>query len=543
MDAIDPSKIVWETGDTPAPAASDRPDPAKVEWQTGSQQPAQQPMQQQVAGPPTSGLAEALKGGARGIFNLAQQTGKALDVSSVVPQKWQPAQSPELAGLTKQFAESIQPGKGATPIQQMLGTGSELASSMLPFSAGGPAASALRKAMEIAVPAAGGAVGEQLGGETGKMVGSLAAPFAQSGLSRVLSPKDEAVRMLTEGGVRPTPGQAAGGLLNRFEELPLVREVTLGSRNRAVDQFNKATINRALSPLGASVDEIGFNGFNKAEEIASNAYNQLLPKLNINYDRQAAVDYRNAVNDVAIPAVRAELKNVVDNVTRPFFTRPGQPIGKLNGEDMKAIDSELGRLARSYGSDPAINSREMANGLREVQGVMRSMVERQNPVYAKPLSDVNNAWAGLIRVERATNSAAKTDGVFSPSQFQQAVKTSDTSLRHRNFAKGKALLQDWSQAGVKVLGSNPNPHVPYSLISRGIGAAMAGGAAATGYGAPLAAGAGIGMSVYNPVTQSLLAHAMATRPEFMRQAGNMISPQMPGAAAMGAVPLFSQGQQ
>lgn len=478
-------------------------------------------------------LSEMGKGIARGAMSLPR-----LIAEQVAPQALEgvPAHMRLQQRDTgvKKFYEQIKPSLDAAQSEQMLGTGAELATSMIPF-AGGPGTGLARKIANVGVPAAGGAIGEQVGGEGGKMIGTLGAPIAQAAAGRMLSPHtSKEVKMLMDAGVRPTLGELFGGRAKRLEEASLVKEFTGAAHQRAVEQFNTATFNRALAPIGGKVDKIGYEGFAQADEIAQAAYNNLLPNLTIKADlpffRELAQVRRNIPKD----SVQAEMQGIFNNVVTPYLKQSGAK-GQLTPEHFKAVDSELGRLARMHKSDPSADSRLLYEGLRETQEALRSMVTRQNPQYAEPLKAANQAWANLIRIEDAVGKSSQTAGVFTPAQLQKSVKSIDQSLRGRSFAKGQAVLQDWSNAGIKVLGDSPHMYVPYSIFKSTVGGGRPGNVA------PVAIAAANTFTAYNPVTQPALAHMIASRPDWMRQIGGMAG--SPGMTALGSVPLFSQGEQ
>ena len=485
--------------------------------------------------------AESLKGVTRGLYDFAQSSEQFNPLKpAMILLKQLGLPVPNRKAGQEQITTKTKAAPDASVVEQMFGTGSELAAKMLPF-AGGGVGNLAQKALSVAVPAAGGAIGEQIGGETGKLVGSIAAPFAQAGVSRVMAPRNEALRELVEAGVRPSPGQVMGGIAKRAERIPVIREFTGSTIERANNQFNQATLNRVLTPIGQKVDDIGFQGFAKAHQAASDAYDAILPNITAKYDITLARELSKVHRDIPKGSVRAEAVDIFNNVMRPYLTRPAQK-GVLTGSEMKQIDSEIGRLARAAQADPAMDNRLLSTALYNMQGVLRQTVERQNPKFAQPLRDVNKTWANLVRVENAVNAAYKTEGVFSPAQLQQSVKQMDPHLRHGAFAKYEAVLQDWSTKALRVLGEPANPSIPYSLANKALWPTAAAGAAMGGMGVPIAIGAaGVG-SVYNPLTQSLFAQAAVRRPDWMRKAGMAVAPTLQ-EYGIGMSPLFSQGEQ
>lgn len=174
-----------------------------------------------------SGLAaEAAKGGARGVMGLPRLLSEAL--ASMEGKR--PATPSKGQQMLDRFYEQIRPAQDASKPEQMLGTGVELAAGMAPFASGATTAA---KIASVAVPTAGGVVGEQLGGETGKMLGTLAAPLGQSGLSKLTRPvtrstaNKDVARELIENGIPVLPSGADAGIMKRSLEAMGGREHTL----------------------------------------------------------------------------------------------------------------------------------------------------------------------------------------------------------------------------------------------------------------------------------------------------------------------------
>ena len=90
-----------------------------------------------------------------------------------------------------------------------------------------------------------------------------------------------------------------------------------------------------------------------------------------------------------------------------------------------------------------------------MQGEWRDAIRQAAPdaATAAKLDSLNKAYANFVRTERAGAFVGARDGVFSPSQLQTAVKTSDSSVRKKGFAEGAALGQDLSDPAVGVLGN------------------------------------------------------------------------------------------
>jgi len=311
---------------------------------------------------------------------------------------------------------------------------------------------------------------------------------------------------LLEEGIVPTPGQTLGGAAKRAEEgltsVPLVGDAIRSGQRSAVEQFNRAAINRALAPIGKKLEgPVGHEAVAKAGDMVSQAYDDLLPKLRGVADQQF-VDDLVGVRQLAqnLPKDRAaQFNNILKNEVVDKFTSSGL----ASGETIKAIESKLGGLVRRYGQSLDGDQRLLGDALREVQGSLREMVQRANPEHAGELAKVNLAYANLLRVENAAGRVGSGEGVFSPEALRGATRALDSSLRKRSFSRGEALMQDLARRGVDVLGNKvPDSGTPFRAL-------MAAG--------PLGLGVGLASSplglLYTRAGRQTLATLLARRPE------------------------------
>ena len=201
----------------------------------------------------------------------------------------------------------------------------------------------------------------------------------------------------------------------------------------------------------------------------------------------------------------------------------------MTGETMKQVDSELGRIARGYMKSEAFDSRELGRAVRAVQDALRGVVKRSNPALKKELERIDSGYAMLMRVENAAGRTGAHEGVFSPAQLKAAARQMDSSLRKRGFAQGKANMQDTAEAAQGVLGSTvPDSGTPFRALNM---LAVGGGYALD---PSIAAGMAAGSAAYSQPVQWAARHALASRPEVVRQTGNALARLGPVGAATGS---------
>lgn len=340
-------------------------------------------------------------------------------------------------------------------------------------------------------------VGGILGGVGGAAINAV---------SKALSPQMSAAqRLLADEGVDLTPGQLAGGIASRLEEklqsTPFVGGAITEARGKGIEQFNKATLNRALAPIGKSTDKIGREGFAEVKQTIGQAYDDVLSKINVTADQQFVSDLANLRSMAQnLPKAQADqFDTLLENLVLSRFTQAG----KMSGETMKKVESELGRKASNYMRDASADARDMGAALKEAQNILRQTVMRSNPNKAGELQKINEAFAQYARIRRATTALGAEDGVFTPAQLLNAVKAEDKTVGKGSFGQGKALLQDLAEAGKNVLGNK----VPNSGTADRLAAQLSNPLAIAG--SPVALAAGIPASVlYSQPVNRLLNRAV-----------------------------------
>ena len=368
--------------------------------------------------------------------------------------------------------------------------------------------------------------------------GGALVPAITAGVGRVISPnasRNPQLDLLKTEGVRPTVGQALGGVANKAEEkaisLPFVGDAIASARTRAAVDLNRAVANRALAPIGGKVPA-GAQGREMVASVQSqlsDAYNKLLPKLTVKADRaftQEVQSLRGMVANGSIdPNAAKTFQRILQNDVLGKFK--GQQA--LTGQTMKAIESDLGQKIAQLGGSTDADARLVADALREVQSSLRSLVQRSNPAQAAELRAINAGWASFKRLERAASYVGAEDGIFSPANLQSAVKALDRSKDKGKFARGEALMQDLGDAGKSVLGAKvPNSGTADRLMQAG---ALGSGLVNPLIPAGLLAGAG---AYSAPVQRALLA-AVSSRPQPAQAVAGLLNRTAPMLSPAGGL--------
>lgn len=380
----------------------------------------------------------------------------------------------------------------------------------------------------------------------GTLAGGVAAPLASALGSAISGVGGAAQKQLAKAGVTMTPGQILGGAWARAEDkltsVPILGDMIKNAQQRGADSFNSATYNQVLAPLGQKYSgPIGNEGVAAVKQTISDAYDNTLSKMNFQMDQPFMADLQH-LGGMA-QNLPAQQQQTFANVVKTQILGKLGPKGNMDGETLKGVQSELGRMASGYASDPSFDNRQLGDAISALKGAVDSALPRSNtPELAQQLQNANAAYANFVRLRSAAGSqgAMNNGGVFTAAQLNNAVRANDKSVGKGATATGNALMQDLSSAGQQVLGAKyPNSGTPgRAAIMSALGMLGGGGAAMAGYGPQALAGAGVGAVASLPYTQigQRLAQAlMMSRPAVAAPIGQAVQKYgVPSAAALGA---------
>jgi len=388
------------------------------------------------------------------------------------------------------------------------------------------------------------------------VVGGTATPLVSTGAARIIKPKasmNPDLGLLRREGVRPSPGQVAGGAADTIEEtmtsIPFLGGAINSARGKALHDFNIAALNRATAPVGRKVTQFGQAGVKQAQQYLDEAYEAARARLS------GPVMVTNRMR-AAMNELREEAGSLTDSMESKFVKELDRGIGKrmqgvsISADDYKVVDSKLGKLARDLSGSQDPTQREAGELFFKMRTALREGLESQNPEAADLFRRADTGYANLIVVESAANRAVNNEGVFTPGQLGMSVRAADDSVRRRSTAGGGALMQDLSTAGENVLGNKtPNSFTADRSSMQAwlssVGYGLIGQPGAVGLpGADLALGAAalppIGAVSYKMTSPALRA-AIGSRPpgvglldQIVRQGGQAARP----GVGMGATGLL-----
>lgn len=363
-------------------------------------------------------------------------------------------------------------------------------------------------------------------------VGGMAIKPVAGALARVISPQtDDAAKTLMQSGVKLTPGKILGGGFQRAEEgltsIPFTGDFVRGGMRRAVEDFNRATYQRALDPIGEKAPKIaGHEGVLAVRQALQKRYDALIPKLSFSPDAQFNQEFQ-TIRHMVQSGLPDEQVKQFDRIVSAEFSK-ATPAGLMSGDALKGALSEIRRKASGFKGDASFNNRELGNALDALHSSLTSGMGRTNPAHAAELKAIDTGWAHYARIRDAAARQGAEDGVFTPAQLSAAVRAQDKSTGKGRFSEGDALLQDMSNAGKKVLGSKvPDSGTPLRSIMTGsnlMGVLL---------GLP---GGAVTAPLYSDAGKTALKYLLSSRPDFAPTIANAARLGLPsGAAVSGAL--------
>lgn len=387
----------------------------------------------------------------------------------------------------------------------------------------------------------------------GALGGAIATPIAY-GIGNVLQGAGGAAqRMLRDAGVTMTPGQILGGAWKATEDkltsVPVLGDLIRNAQRRSVQDFNNATYNQVLEPIGQRYSgPAGADGVAHVENAIGNVYDSTLPRMSFNArDPQFVGDITHLWQMAqSLPESQRE---TFTNIFRNQIFDKLSPNGHMTGETLKGAQSELRRQSAGYaGGNQSWDNQQLGHALGELKNAIDGSLLRNNaPEDVAALANANSAWARYVRLRTAASSqgAMNNNGVITPAQLTNAVRAKDQSVGKGAVARGDALMQDWAVPAQEVLGQKyPDSGTPgRHAIQMAVGALAGhqflpeGVKAAT---IPLAAASTMAMAPYTPIGQRIAQSVLMARSPGVRALGAGIS-RYGGAAAgpLGAAALLN----
>lgn len=353
-------------------------------------------------------------------------------------------------------------------------------------------------------------------------VGGVLGAAAVKGVGKALNPVVSAAEQkLTDLGVQLTPGQLLGTPARDLESfasnLPYVGPSISGAKQRAVQSFNTGVINKALSKINDKLpaNTVGNDAVLYAADQVSNAYDDVLSKMQFNLDFKTSSDVLTALNKARLPSneEKAKALELVNSLALSKFDKQ-----TLTGAEYKQIETELRQEASNYLRSQSPSDKNIGNALKNVLDVFKTELAAQNPKQTSKLRRIDSAYGDLEVIQTAAANSGAESGVFTPKQYQTAVRQRDVTRNKKAYARGTARGQDVSGAAQTVMGESANANTEGRL------AALATGV----YGAIQNPAVAAAMAVASPVMYSesginAMRALMRNRPEIAQKIGKTLT--------------------
>ena len=390
-------------------------------------------------------------------------------------------------------------------------------------------------------PAVGdGTFGEQKAEQVA--VGAVTGPIGEkvvAGAGRVLNPLvSKAEKTMRDLGITPTTGQTLGGQFKTIEEfaqnLPLIGSSIENARQRVLFDFNKGVINKALQKVDDKLpaDVVGRDAIAYASDEVSKKYDDVLSKMSFDLDFATTSNILGALSKAKSldSNQRTQITETLNDIVFGKFA--GQ---KIDGQTYKGIESDLRKKASNYANSSTASEREIGEALTDVLGAIKKELYFQNPKQTSKLRRIDSAYGDLSVINVAAANSGAENGVFTPKQFNTAVRQQDQTRRKTSFAKGRAKGQEVSDAAVQVLGDTAR-----STLEGRIAASTVGGLGLLSQPQVAIPAVGLIPPAYSPTGQAAIDMLLRQRPELFRQMGGLLSQQ---SAPLGGVALPSAVNQ
>ena len=289
---------------------------------------------------------------------------------------------------------------------------------------------------------------------------AISGPTAMIG-SKVLPKLTDKAKKLQDKGVRLTLGQQIGGeggtlfgnLLENVEtmstSIPAVGQAVAKRRGESIVDFNRVALNEAIEPMGIKIPKelSPREAFEFVDDAVSKSYDDVLGKLSI--------DNTNKLEDRILQTlVNSDLDETTQNVLlkqmeKKIFSKIKN--GKLSGKQVKNLETELGRLERSYLPKGGFEG-EIGIEYGNIKKVLLDELANQNN-GAKELQKINKAYGNLIPIKEAMSSAIAREGVFTPAQLLRGIKKTDKSKYKTKSSKGNKPLQQTTDLANEIIGN------------------------------------------------------------------------------------------
>ena len=273
---------------------------------------------------------------------------------------------------------------------------------------------------------------------------TAAAPTALSKTMGMLGRRGAST--LVEHNIQPTPGQFYSGLANWIEQaaesLPIVGTAVKQARQRPIEEFSRTALQATGVPAKELKGLAPDQALDVAQKYVDDIYEHVKPLLKPTQEGATAIG-RNAMHAMTNPLMTDAQRSAVQS----WIDQKLGNYGAMDGEALKALDSELGYLARAYGKSPNPGDRPLGAAFQAVQDGLREGFHAALPPEASAaLKAADKGYRELLALEKAAGQ--HPEEVVRPRALQRTLAQRDRQPIPRLFGDQAEL----AEAGSRVLG-------------------------------------------------------------------------------------------
>jgi hypothetical protein len=377
-------------------------------------------------------------------------------------------------------------------------------------------------------------------GAVGGLAGKKVTDVAGNVLNPLVSKAEQTMRDL---GVRLTPGQLAGGQVKTIEEfaenMPLVGKFIANAKEKQLFQFNQGVINKALNKIDDKLPDavIGRDAVNYAFTKVGDQYDDVLKRISfeINPNVNAALRSVTSTSKLSSGAEKQKLNDLMNTYIYSRIPVGKNKVGTIDGQAFKGLESDLLKRVKSLRSSSDDSDRVVGEELGRALDVIKVALRSQNPKEASKLRRIDSAYGDLAVMREAAGKTAAKNGVFTPQQYQQAVRTRDQTRSKSAFAAGTSRGQDVADAAVDTI----SPDVGSTITGR-LALGTAGGYAFTQNPTAVSVAAISTPLMYSQQGLKVMEALMRSRPEIARQIGRKLSERATKEGSIGGAEIMEE---
>lgn len=331
------------------------------------------------------------------------------------------------------------------------------------------------------------------------------------GLQKLAPAISRRAAAMREAGLPLTIGQLYPGLRRAeeaFTSVPIMGGQVAKAMQEPVEAFPALVYNRALRPLGISIDPKASprKAFQQAEKAFRKAYDEALSDVEVD----VTPDFIEMMANISKTA-KEELGVAGEALSKDFDAIIKSRVmgkikdGKLTGDDLKEIQTFIGQKSARNRASPDPVNQDFADALDDLDIGLMDAFAKAAPQKREQLMRANRAYSRYVPIRRAASAAGEAE--FTPAKLMQAIRAEERKKGAAGLgrlAAGRGTMQPLAEIGMDVIGRQlPDSGTAERLMKAqmlrtgltGLGLGGGGVGYATDVISPFQLGAGIGIGL------------------------------------------------